>query len=137
MLRYSPGLPLRSVFLASRNLSKCPCSSRLLLHRDAHSVSTSNSPENSQRNPGFIPVGPFWLLALIASGGLGYAIARYTEEPPVPKAAEPKFGTPEDFSRAIGELKGTLGKDRVSTDPEDLFIHGFSANDYHPGMVHI
>jgi len=74
-------------------------------------------------------------LALIASGGLGYAIAKYTQEPPIPKAAEPKFGTPEDFNRVIEELKGTLGKDTVSTNPEDLFIHGFSANDHYPGMI--
>ena len=74
-------------------------------------------------------------MALTASGGLGYAIARYTQEPPVSKAAEPKFGTSEDFNRAIDELKRALGKDSVSTDREDLFIHGFSANDHHPGMI--
>ena len=73
----------------------------------------------------------------MASGGLGYAMARYTQEPPVLKAAEPMFGTPEDFNRAIEELKGALGKDSVSTDREDLFIHGFSANDYHPGIIFV
>ena len=135
MLHYYPGLPSRSVILTSRNLSRGLCSSRVLppapraWHRDAHTTSTSN------RNTGSIPRGPLRLLALIASGGLGYAIARYTQEPPVSKAAEPKFGTPEDFNRAIEELKRALGKDSVSTDREDLFIHGFSANDYHPGMI--
>lgn len=62
-------------------------------------------------------------------------MARYTQEPPVLKAAV--FGTPEDFNRAIEELKGALGKDSVSTDREDLFIHGFSANDYHPGITFV
>lgn len=75
-------------------------------------------------------------MALTASGGLGYAIARYTQEPPVPKAAEPTFGTPEDFAHAIEELKGALEKGSVSTDREDLFIHGFSANDHHPDAPH-
>jgi D-lactate dehydrogenase (cytochrome) len=47
--------------------------------------------------------------------------------------AEPKYGTPKDFEQAIKELRASFDSDNVvSTHPEDLRIHGFSENDYHP-----
>lgn len=46
------------------------------------------------------------------------------------------FGTPSDFARAIDELKEAFpDPDVVSTDPEDLRIHGFSDYDYRPGCL--
>ena len=51
------------------------------------------------------------------------------------KDEEPRFGTPEDFGMAIRELMETFTEDGVvSTDPEDLHIHGFSEYDYHAGQ---
>ena len=45
-----------------------------------------------------------------------------------------KYGSPEDFQRAIQELRDSFAnKDAVSTDPDDLHTHGYSENDYHPG----
>ncbi|KAI0933110.1 hypothetical protein AcV7_004679 [Taiwanofungus camphoratus] len=45
-----------------------------------------------------------------------------------------QYGSPDDFQRAIKELRETFpAEDAVSTDPEDLHVHGFSENDYHPG----
>lgn len=45
-----------------------------------------------------------------------------------------KYGSPEDFQRAIQELRDSFpDKDAVSTDPDDLHTHGYSENDYHPG----
>ncbi|KAJ3866721.1 FAD-linked oxidase-like protein [Lentinula novae-zelandiae] len=50
---------------------------------------------------------------------------------------KPKYGSPEDFGKAIEELKRTFtDEDIVSTDPEDVYNHGFSVNDYHPGISH-
>lgn len=44
------------------------------------------------------------------------------------------YGTPEDFQKAIEELRTTFPKEgTVTTDSEDLRIHGHSENDYHPG----
>ena len=51
------------------------------------------------------------------------------------KVAEPMSGTLENFNCAIEELKGTLRKDSVSTDLEDMFIHGLSVNDHYSGMI--
>lgn len=46
-----------------------------------------------------------------------------------------QFGSSDDFKRAIQELQSTFpASDKVSVDPNDLYVHGFSANDYHPGM---
>ena len=52
---------------------------------------------------------------------------------------EPTYGTPEDFQNAIQELRHTFSAEGyesgvVSTDPDDLRIHGFSENDHHPGV---
>ncbi|KAF8843456.1 hypothetical protein BDN67DRAFT_897080 [Paxillus ammoniavirescens] len=55
---------------------------------------------------------------------------------------EPTYGSPQDFQIAIQELRDTFAKegdgaeDVVSTDPEDLRVHGFSENDHHPGAPH-
>lgn len=47
------------------------------------------------------------------------------------------YGTPDDFLKAIDTLRQDLSHidGGVSTDPDDLHAHGFSANDYHPGTV--
>jgi D-lactate dehydrogenase (cytochrome) len=47
---------------------------------------------------------------------------------------KPKFGSPQDFHKAIEELRKAFpAEDTVTTDPEDLHDHGFSVNDYLPG----
>lgn len=44
------------------------------------------------------------------------------------------YGTPADFQKAISELQAAFPAEGVvSTDPDDLEVHGFSDNDYHPG----
>ena len=47
--------------------------------------------------------------------------------------ATPVYGTPEDFKRAIKELEASFEDDVVSTDPPNLFTHGFSPNVMHEG----
>jgi len=45
-----------------------------------------------------------------------------------------QFGSSDDFKKAIQELQSTFPTDdKVSIDPDDLRVHGFSANDHHPG----
>ena len=73
----------------------------------------------------------------VLSGGLCYYFltqesARGGEKGPV--EFNTQYGSPEDFKKAIEELRALLpGEDAVSTDVEDLEHHGFSENDYHPG----
>jgi len=48
---------------------------------------------------------------------------------------KPKYGTPEDFKRAIEELRALFPSgDIVSTDPDDLSAHGLSPYVWHTGM---
>lgn len=54
---------------------------------------------------------------------------------------QPTYGTPEDFRQAIQELRHIFSNEGhestlVSTNPDDLQVHGFSENDYHPGTSH-
>ncbi|KAJ6629453.1 FAD-linked oxidase-like protein [Mycena sp. CBHHK59/15] len=67
----------------------------------------------------------------------GYSIARSTDVPLVP-TAKSEYGTPEEFERAIEELRHTFSHDNsaVSTDPMDLAIHGESPYDHHDAMNH-
>jgi hypothetical protein len=53
----------------------------------------------------------------------------------IPVKFNSTYGTPEDFQRAIEELRRTipLSDETVSTDPGVLQSHGVSMNDYHPG----
>ncbi|TCD60929.1 hypothetical protein EIP91_009282 [Steccherinum ochraceum] len=46
------------------------------------------------------------------------------------------YGSPADFKRAIEELKSTFPEeDIVTTDEDELHVHGNSVNDYHPGSL--
>jgi D-lactate dehydrogenase (cytochrome) len=82
-----------------------------------------------------------FFLTSIASGLAGYAIAHpasaWTTKPSKnAQEHEPRYGTPADFKKAIEELRSTFSsEDSVSTDPDDLYTHGFSEYDYHPGVA--
>ncbi|KNZ72089.1 D-lactate dehydrogenase [cytochrome], mitochondrial [Termitomyces sp. J132] len=82
----------------------------------------------------------FLALSCIFSGIIGFALATTWGASPFEKArsiGKPQFGTPKDFERAIQELKEAFhNADAVSTDSEDLRIHGFSDYDYRPGRLH-
>ncbi|EGN93922.1 hypothetical protein SERLA73DRAFT_144955 [Serpula lacrymans var. lacrymans S7.3] len=80
-------------------------------------------------------------LASIGSGIVGYAIAtRLDLRSSFSRTlgdSDPQYGSPKDFEKAIEELRLSFdSEDVVSTDAEDLRIHGFSENDYHPGAPH-
>ena len=86
---------------------------------------------------------PAWLLGTaIASGGLGYIGAHWIAEGSGYDASlnvpdNPSFGTEQDFGRGIAELRLAFGDDAtsmVSTDPEDLHVHGFSLNGFYAGV---
>jgi hypothetical protein len=89
------------------------------------------------RNRAVLVIG---LAAVSASSALaGYLLAQSNQSPTIEATSEskisPQYGTPEDFERAIEDLRALFSGDEVvSTDPEDLRIHGFSEYDYHPSM---
>ncbi|KAL1959632.1 hypothetical protein VTO42DRAFT_1667 [Malbranchea cinnamomea] len=65
------------------------------------------------------------ILAVAAiTGGLGYGFGAYKSKPS--SETKPKYGTKDDLKKAIAELRNILGEEAVSTDPEELEIHGYS-----------
>ncbi len=83
------------------------------------------------------------LLTSLTTGLLGYAIARSGSlaGTDIDKQPQPSYGSPEDFQRAITELKEIFGPeedspgDLVSTNSDVLHDHGFSTFIYHEGMT--
>ena len=76
----------------------------------------------------------------VKSGLLGYVLAQtQTHDSLDTRTAanvpdSPTFGSPLEFQKAVSELKATFADEStVTTDPEDLRVHGFSDNDYYPG----
>jgi len=75
----------------------------------------------------------------LASAFLGFGLAKSSvfefEANASGAKANTKFGSPEDIQKAIEELRTVLDGAQVSTDPGDLQVHGFSANDHHQGSL--
>ncbi|KIJ53505.1 hypothetical protein M422DRAFT_201716 [Sphaerobolus stellatus SS14] len=78
---------------------------------------------------------------LVLCGGIsGYWLLSVTrpEDGGNDTLKNPKYGSKDDFDHAISMLQVAFSDgDRISTDPEVLRSHGFSAmNSYHPGHPH-
>ncbi|CDO70812.1 hypothetical protein BN946_scf184801.g3 [Trametes cinnabarina] len=95
----------------------------------------STNVESSARASRNLP-----LAALLLAGGvsLGYYLATIRSDRAVTQNRarsdlNSTYGSPDDFAKAIDELRSTFPHEgAVTTDPEDLEVHGFSENDYHP-----
>ena len=74
------------------------------------------------------------LFTSLTAGLVGFAIAKSL--PSLGHESEStQFGSSEDFKKAIQELQSTFPTNgKVSVDPGDLHVHGFSPNDHHLGM---
>ncbi|KAF7335578.1 FAD-binding protein [Mycena venus] len=71
---------------------------------------------------------------------IGFGAAQFlptTKASPVPPE-KPVFGTTKEFSQAINDLRKVFSTRSgvVSTDPDDLKVHGLSTNTYHIGVDH-
>lgn len=89
----------------------------------------------SSRNAPALALGGFLL-------GLGYYMGARSDEFSATETAstrqpplKPVYGTPEDFARAIEELKASFVEDAVTTALDQLVAHGFSPNSHHPGAA--
>jgi hypothetical protein len=139
---------MRSMQYRGRNL-QCEVVSSLLHARMPHfkaSFHTSRSLSDSLARAGktestqwrsFLDIG----LGLVGSGLLGYSFATWRVRPvsstdDLGVADEkPQYGSPEDFAKAIEDLKTTFPPDgAVSTDQDVLHAHGFSIIHYLPGI---
>ncbi|KAI0820474.1 FAD-linked oxidase-like protein [Trametes gibbosa] len=120
----------------ARPLARAGIPAQLSSARRAYSSTTADpvrpSPKNSKAS-----LGAFTLGAAL-SGALVYYLANAERDGAVPQnqagaALNTQYGSPDDFKKAIEELKQTFPAEGVvTTDVEDLEEHGFSENDYHP-----
>lgn len=77
-----------------------------------------------------------FVLGSVLSGAAAYYFAKSSGDALVDGAAHTelssKYGSPDDFKKAIEELKQLFpDEDTVTTDPDHLAEHGMSDNDYH------
>ncbi|KAK2802178.1 hypothetical protein FQN51_004859 [Onygenales sp. PD_10] len=95
--------------------------------------STNASGAQSQKTAGktsSFKAGQALILATIA-GGLGYTLGAGNSVSGISalfgsRDDTPKYGCAKDLEKAIAELRALLGDDAISTDDEDLHLHGFS-----------
>ncbi|KAJ7648525.1 FAD-linked oxidase-like protein [Mycena rosella] len=79
-------------------------------------------------------------LAALATGvcgiALGFGVAQFLQAKKEPASPQkPEYGTVKDFGKAIEQLQSAFSARAgvVSTDPDDLKLHGLSTNTYHTG----
>ena len=76
----------------------------------------------------------------VLSATAGYLLANCETEKSGGSAtdlSDTRYGTAEDFRKAIEELKAAFpNHGAVSDDPVVVAPYGFSQNDYHPGETH-
>ncbi|KAJ5594297.1 uncharacterized protein N7459_000505 [Penicillium hispanicum] len=97
--------------------------------------SSATGTKNSQRqgdtpSSGSSTSAPsFWtpsraLLISAFAAGLGYGFASYNQ--PSQSVKKAQYGSPQDFAKAIAELRAQLGEDSIGTDEDELQQHGYS-----------
>ncbi|CAG8231971.1 unnamed protein product [Penicillium salamii] len=106
-------------------------SSRILARgaRWNSSNASGKTKEQSESKTSNAPPAPFWtptkaVLVSAFAAGLGYGLASSNGTPAKPST--PRYGSTQDFARAITDLKALLGEDSVSTEEDDLQHHGYS-----------
>ncbi|KAI1960418.1 D-lactate ferricytochrome c oxidoreductase [Ophidiomyces ophidiicola] len=91
--------------------------------------STASSPQNVARSSiSTLGNAGRLLLATVAATGLGYTAGSYYSQSTnaADATADPIYATPKQVEKAIAELRELLGEDAISTDDEDLHLHGYS-----------
>jgi D-lactate dehydrogenase (cytochrome) len=95
-------------------------------------TTVNGSPRQAKRHTALLLAGTAAL-----STTAGYLLAgRETEKPgsPATDLKNTRYGTLEDFRKAIEELKAIFPEPgAISDDPIVVAPYGFSQNDYHPG----
>ncbi|KAJ6009347.1 hypothetical protein N7499_005244 [Penicillium canescens] len=95
----------------------------------AEKTKEQSSSSSSESSTGAPPL-PFWtptkaLLVSAFAAGLGYGYASYGQEL-AQASKKPQYGSTKDFAKAISELRTKLGDDAVSTEEDELQLHGYS-----------
>ena len=122
----------RAISLTNQTLSRSTSTALAPIRRLSSTVSPITTAGNSSS-----PSSTLAIALGTALVGLGsYYVGSLNEGGPA-SVATPVYGTPEDFKRAIKELEASFEDDVVSTDPPNLFTHGFSPNVMHEGECQV
>ncbi|GBE82161.1 FAD-linked oxidase-like protein [Sparassis latifolia] len=129
--RLRPLLPGGSKLQCGLLPGRRPLPSRLQVPGTRRNSQLSSASEGSGRR------ALAYAFGAISSAFFGYYLAT-TQSPRAAAASGHElntlYGTPEDFKKAIAELRRLFpSEDSVTTDPEDLHVHGYSEYDYHGG----
>ena len=128
VLRPKPGYG--KAFGRANGRPQAPVCSRTASKCRSLSNSTSSSTK-SDTTKGCSGACAFTLVSLFTAGTT-YFLLRDKRDPTV---LIPKYGSAKDFQDGIQTLHYLFPEERVSTEDADLHDHGFSLNDYHPGMT--
>lgn len=103
----------------------------------AHGYATQ-APEAAARPPKKFRLSGHALSFLLGSAGtlvLGGVAYHYYSSYVQARSDKPKLGGALDFQRAVRVLCVEFPEEgKVTNEPEDLYDHGFTVNDYHPGV---
>ncbi|KAL2219184.1 oxidoreductase, FAD-binding protein [Thermoascus aurantiacus ATCC 26904] len=90
-------------------------------YNTARSSSSISSAVNGSTAPSWTTGRALLLAAFAAAGAYAFAVSggSGTEK-------QPRYGSVQDFEKAIAELRAKLGEDAISTDDDDLQRHGYS-----------
>uniref|UniRef100_A0A0W0FSE9 D-lactate dehydrogenase (cytochrome) n=1 Tax=Moniliophthora roreri TaxID=221103 RepID=A0A0W0FSE9_MONRR len=107
--------------------------SRGVHRRGMSSVPQAGSPSSSSGK-----LALAFVASAVAGGTLGYySLTHESTAKSTHSSSRPvKYGSHADLQHAIQELKTQLGEDVVSTDPETLRVHGYSALRYPATVPH-
>ncbi|KAI5116581.1 hypothetical protein M0805_009224 [Coniferiporia weirii] len=107
-----------------------------------HATSSTNAASmSSAAKPPWSGHALAFLLGSLGTLGLSYCFLRPAPDASLSRGGirnlKVKYGSALDFQTAVRILCLTFPEEgRVTTEPEDLYDHGFSINDYHPGALH-
>ena len=124
----------RRVKFSTKSQPLCRFPSRLSVKTRAFATATG-SPQQAKKCTKLLLAS-----TAVLSATAGYLLANCETEKSGGSTTDlnnTRYGTTEDFRKAIEELKAAFpNHGAVSDDPVVVAPYGFSQNDYHPGETH-
>ncbi|KAE8410890.1 hypothetical protein BDV36DRAFT_276385 [Aspergillus pseudocaelatus] len=122
VLHRRPTLPQPEVCQSSR-IARLNSSASSGNDREKRGDAVKSEPSTGSSNPW---TASRTLLVSALAAGLSYAYAISSNKPQPESLKQPQYGSTQDLKKAIAELRAKLGDEAISTDDDDLQVHGFS-----------
>ncbi|KAJ5198103.1 FAD-binding type 2 [Penicillium cinerascens] len=123
----TPRIPQRRPQISQPRVGRASGAVRANATTGKSSTNSSQSQDSSSSSDS--NSSPFWtptktLLVSAFAAGLGYGYATYNQSLQATKKVQ--YGSMKDFEKAIAELRAKFGEDAISTDEDNLQLHGYS-----------